>query len=102
MHHLVRPQDQGLLDLGAQPAPVHPVCRLHPLQRQPDLRDLQPSHRRLLHPVLPPQLPPAHFQGLLVLGYGRVRRRQSCRALYPVVCRLRRRRAVQAVSYMVG
>ena len=73
MYHLVRPQDQRTLDLRAQPAAVHPICRLHPLQCQPDLRHLQSGHRRLLYPILPAQLPPAHLQGLLVPGDGRVR-----------------------------
>ena len=51
---LVCPQDQRFQTRRDQLTPIHPIRRLHSLQRISDLRHLQPAYFRILRPVLPP------------------------------------------------
>lgn len=97
-----RPQGQGRLPQRDQSPAVHPVRRLHPLQCQPDVRHLQLGHRRLLHPVLPPQLPPAHLPRLHVPRHGRLGRRKPDGSFHPVLRRLRSRRTLHTHAFVVG
>ena len=82
----VQTHNQRLLHVRTQLPPVYPIRWLHPLQRLADLRHLLSGHRGFLRPVLPPQLPSSHFQGLLVPGYGCLGWRCVVGPVYPVLC----------------
>jgi hypothetical protein len=101
-HILVGPQNRQLLAPRDQLPAIHSIRRLHPLQPVANVRAPQLGHCRLLHAVLPAQLPPAHLQGLLVPHCWRVRWRESDVLVYSVVCGFWSGRASDSVSPMVG
>ena len=58
---LVCPKNSQLRIDRNQLSSIHPVRRLYPLQPIANLCHFQSAHSRLFHPILPPQLPSAHF-----------------------------------------
>lgn len=99
---LVRPKDPWLPSERDKPAPIHSICGIHPIQCLPDMCDLQPGHRRLLHSVLSSQLPTSPFQGLLVFGHRRLRWCKSHGTIYSFICGLRRWRTFCSFPRLVG
>jgi len=81
---------------------IHPVCGLHPVQPVTNMYPAQLDHCRILHAVLPAQLPTTHLQGLLVPHRRRLRWRKSHVLVHSFVCCLWRGRTRQAFSSMVG
>jgi hypothetical protein len=64
---LVCTEDWQILRRRDQFSAIHSVRRLHPLQPVSNMRVAQLDPCRILHAILPPQLPTAHLQGLFVL-----------------------------------